>query len=260
MEVYIEWVILSNFLTSGITLFAATSLCHIRLSLLRLNLASLAGGLLSLLVIVADNSLQLVLRLSVGLLLCFICVYQQRKLKALFRFYTLFICANIILLGCVYLLMNVFNVSFMAANGIIYADNAVIVVLLGIFAGMMLTVFFSRMSRRAGLISHTECMIIADGIEITTLIDTGNKLCTPITRLPVMIVDAEVYQKFGAVSDNLAIPFRTVSGRGIIYGFEPKQVVIKYMSEERKSRLVIARAQERIIGEFSAIVGPTVLY
>jgi hypothetical protein len=203
---------------------------------------------------------QFVLRIFAALMTCVICVYEKKKYIAFLRFFLLFFISNIILLGCIYLLMICFNIKFSVKNGIIFADNIFTVVLFGIFLGMLSCVLFLRMYKKAKLISQTVCRVIVDGMEIPTLIDTGNKLSTPFSRIPVMIVDGETYKRFGEVEEDIALPFRTVSGRGIMYGFEPKEVYIEYLNESRKVRLIVSRSDEPISGEFNAIVGAEIIY
>lgn len=261
MTAYIELIIASNFFTGGITLFITSVLSHSRIIILRICLASLFSAILSLIIIsLSYQPYQFILRILTALTACAICIYERKKYSAFLRFCLLFFFTNIILLGCIYLLMVVFNIKFSQKNGIIFADNIFTIVLFGIFLGILSCILFMRMYRKAKLISQTVCRITVDGFEISTLIDTGNKLSTPFSKIPVMIVDSEAYKQFGDVDENIALPFRTVNGKGIMYGFEPKEVYVDYLNERKKVRLIVSSSKEPINGEFNAIVGPAIIY
>ena len=261
MTVYIELAVASNFLTSGITLFITSILNHSRIVILRLCLASLFSAIISLFIISQNaQPYQFIIRILTALGACAIYIFERKRYRAYFRFCLLFFFSNIIMLGCVYLLMAVFNIKFSQKNGIIFADNVFTVVLFGIFLGMLACVLFVRSHKKAKLISQTVCRVTADGVALPTLIDTGNKLSTPFSKIPVMIVDSGSYKQFGEVAENIELPYRTVNGKGIMYGFEPKEVYVEYMNEKKKVRLIITQSGEPITGEFNAIVGPAIIY
>lgn len=209
MKVYLDLIIILNFFYDTLIVLAVSVLLRYRVNLKRVFLSSLIGELsLITLFIRLDNIFLLLLKLILSLIMVFISFGKNNYLNNLFYFYII----TIILGGSSYLI----NGSNMYTN----------LVLMVILSPIIITLYIinARRIKKELTIVHDVIIVDSDNtIKLRGIMDTGNNVVCPITRLPVVFVS----DKLKLDSNKLfVVPYRTIDNEGIINCQMPDEFIM----------------------------------
>lgn len=209
MKVYLDLIIILNFFYDTLIVLAVSVLLRYRVNLKRVFLSSLIGELsLITLFIRLDNIFLLLLKLILSLIMVFISFGKNNYLNNLFYFYII----TIILGGSSYLI----NGSNMYTN----------LVLMVILSPIIITLYIinARRIKKELTIVHDVIIVDSDNtIKLRGIMDTGNNVVCPITRLPVVFVS----DKLKLDSNKLfVVPYRTIDNEGVLNCKMPDEFIM----------------------------------
>lgn len=209
MKVYLDLIIILNFFYDTLIVLAVSVLLRYRVNLKRVFLSSLIGELsLITLFIRLDNIFLLLLKLILSLIMVFISFGKNNYLNNLFYFYII----TIILGGSSYLI----NGSNMYTN----------LVLMVILSPIIITLYIinARRIKKELTIVHDVIIVDSDNtIKLRGIMDTGNNVVCPITRLPVVFVS----DKLKLESNKLfVVPYRTIDNEGVLNCKMPDEFIM----------------------------------
>lgn len=209
MKVYLDLIIILNFFYDTLIVLAVSVLLKTRVNLKRVFLSSLIGELsLITLFIRLDNIFLLLLKLILSLIMVFISFGKNNYFNNLFYFYII----TIILGGSSYLI----NGSNMYTN----------LVLMVILSPIIITLYIinARRIKKELTIVHDVIIVDSDNtIKLRGIMDTGNNVVCPITRLPVVFVS----DKLKLDSNKLfVVPYRTIDNEGVLNCKMPDEFIM----------------------------------
>lgn len=209
MKVYLDLIIILNFFYDTLIVLAVSVLLRYRVNLKRVFLSSLIGELsLITLFIRLDNIFLLLLKLILSLIMVFLSFGKNNYFNNLFYFYII----TIILGGSSYLI----NGSNMYTN----------LVLMIILSPIIITLYIinARRIKKELTIVHDVIIVDSDNtIKLRGIMDTGNNVVCPITRLPVVFVS----DKLKLESNKLfVVPYRTIDNEGVLNCKMPDEFIM----------------------------------
>lgn len=223
VNIYITWILLS----------LLESLTHFDIKRINLVLASLLGGISSLLILIESKSTYITFLLTalkiVAYILCSLIAFCGTSLKRKALYSAYFIGLNILLGGAVKLISEHFGSSaILVYNGTVYLYVSVyLLIVLTAVLYLTISVIERIAEYRAGrnrcykvkIIYHSNEYIL-DGIA-----DTGNSVHDVFTGKPVMICKG--IPLYSELSDFVRIiPYTTIAGEGMLYAVKPESVII----------------------------------
>lgn len=209
MKVYLDLIIILNFFYDTLIVLAVSVLLRYRVSLKRVFLSSLIGELsLITLFIRLDNIFLLLLKLILSFIMVLLSFGKNNYFNNLFYFYII----TIILGGSSYLI----NGSNMYTN----------LVLMVILSPIIITLYIinARRIKKELTIVHDVIIVDSDNtIKLRGIMDTGNNVVCPITRLPVVFVS----DKLKLDSNKLfVVPYRTIDNEGVLNCKMPDEFIM----------------------------------
>ena len=251
MVIYLDIVMLLNFLVDWLLLMGTNRLLGHSLSPGRCALAALVGGLYGGACLLPGFSfLGNTLWRTVMLALLAVIAYGLKR--------------STIRRGVLFLLLS------MALGGVAMGLDRGFLSVVGAAGGVCLLCNFGFRGRMGGeSYLPVELIYGETRLHLTALQDTGNTLCDPITGSPVLVVDSETAGKLtglskeqlqkpvesiGAIPGLRLIPYRAVgTENGLLLALPMKQVKI---GSWRVSRVVaFAPEQLSVSGEYQALTG-----
>lgn len=242
--IYLDTLFLTNAILDYFALLCAAVLSGAQTHRLHIAAAGIVGGVYACLCVMPDgvwlNSPAV--KVSIGILLCVISFGSERHL---------FVCCTVF-----FLITAVFGGLFaalgLACQGQIYIPinfKVLVLTFAGSYAALKLVYQHIPRTHKQEY-GQIELQMNGKTVSFTALHDTGNELSDPISGLHVMICDAKIIQdllpnlnwaEFNAEPLNLLsanpsisfrlIPYKTVSGTGMLVGFKPDQVKINGREE-----------------------------
>ncbi len=209
MKVYLDLIIILNFFYDTLIVLAVSVLLRYRVNLKRVFLSSLIGELsLITLFIRLDNIFLLLLKLILSLIMVLLSFGKNNYFNNLFYFYII----TIILGGSSYLI----NGSNMYTN----------LVLMIILSPIIITLYIinARRIKKELTIVHDVIIVDSDNtIKLRGIMDTGNNVVCPITRLPVVFVSDKLKLEKNKL---FVVPYRTIDNEGVLNCKMPDEFIM----------------------------------
>ncbi|MEK3901660.1 sigma-E processing peptidase SpoIIGA [Paenibacillus sp. FSL R7-0179] len=208
MVVYIDLIFAANLLIDGVLLWLTSWLVKHKISWWRLTLSALAGALYVVMMFVPELSFMYTFLVKFGLSVLMIWIAfgfrsLQSYLRAFGAFYIINFAAAGGIIGVHYLLQSSGDLwkgmIFTSSGGQAYRLKigfwfvlALLPLVLLLFKGIQ-----SSRRHREQLDSYIgEVTVEIGGVSVTCpgLLDTGNRLSDPLTRIPVMVMEASLWE------------------------------------------------------------------
>jgi len=230
MMVYIDLVLLLNFMFDLLLLFGVAILLRRQTNLKRLLLGAFVGSITILAMFVEMSSLVLFfLKVFVSVLMVWI-VFGFESLKGFFRNLFYLYTSSIILGGFLYFL----NVQFSYQNDglLFYFDGlSVNVIVLIVMSPVILYAYVKQGLELKNHYSNYYQIDIylksGEVIPVTAFLDTGNHLEDPYQRRPIILLNQELvdvdYQKYPFV----LVPYEALNFHGLLKCIVPDKVFIQ---------------------------------
>jgi len=245
MKVYIEVVILINFIIDFILLIGVCLILRRQTNLKRLILSSLVGSITMLCMIYnIDNLLLFVVKLFTSFVMVVICCGFKSiryTLKNIFYLYTL----SIILGGGIYLIsieiISKYNELNFLSNGIYFNF-----ILLLILSPLIIYVYVRQVKQIKNTYSNYYNIDIylkdKTKTSLTGYLDTGNHLTDPYKNRPIILVNKN---KIKFSYDNiLLVPYDTLNNHGLLKCIVPDKIYIDKVGI--KTNFLIGISEEKI--------------
>ena len=217
MKIYIEIVILINFIYDFLILLTISSTLKRNRKIYYYLLSSLIGSLsLILLFIKMNNILLFLLKILISVIMVIVAFgYKSFKytLANLFYFYM----TSIILAGFLYLLKGKnanFNLNY---------------ILLLIISPIILFIYYkSNKTLKNTYSDYYKIKIVFDKIEfnLISFYDNGNNLIDPVTGKSVIIVNSSLLKKIYNIRTPTYVPVKTVSDSFLMKCFRPSYIIL----------------------------------
>lgn len=236
MTIYLDVVLIENLIMNYIILFATGYILKIKLNHIRLIISALLGGIYSILAYM--EVLEIYTNFFMKILLSVVMVYlayNAKNIKLLLKQITIFYLTSFVFGGCSFaLLYFVKPQEILMKNGMLIGTYPLKIAVLGGIVGFTISVIAFKVVKRRLNKKDMFCDITVfvgeKNIKTKAMIDTGNMLKDPITRMPVIVVEKDILYEI--------IPHKILDNLEKIIGGEIsneiyEQEVIKYISKFR---------------------------
>ncbi|MCI9087802.1 MAG: sigma-E processing peptidase SpoIIGA [Clostridia bacterium] len=197
MTVYLDVVMLENLCMNYIILFATGYLMKIKMKQLRLIVSSILGGIyaviayLEILPIYSSFGMKVVL----SILMVYI-AFKPKGVKILSKQLIIFYLTSFVFGGCAFaLLYFVKPQDILMRNGVYVGTYPIKIALLGGIVGFIITYIAFRIVknklRRKDILYNIEITLQEKRLKVKAMLDTGNLLKDPISKMPVIVVEKE---------------------------------------------------------------------
>lgn len=218
MKVYIDIVLILNFVFDFILLSSVNYILKRDVKMYRLILSSLFGEVsLLLLFVKMNNILFLIVKIIISFMMIFIC-FGYRDGKYYFKNILYFYLVSMLLGGAIEFLDNQFSYS---NNGLVFTDNGLgisysIVLIIGIFLYFKYVKSFSSLKNNYSY--YYKCKIFIDDInvvEVNAFLDTGNKLTIPYLGKSIVLIDEDIVRNID-ISNPIYVPYNSLNNHGLL--------------------------------------------
>lgn len=217
MVVYLDIVLLENFLINFFLILISMQLSRIRFKYRRIVLASILGSLYTLTILFKE--LEFFTNLFIKVLVVIIMIYivtGKTKILAMFKLVAVFFAVSIGFSGFCFLfamaenpynITGVFTINNYSTKYLLFAMIIFYIVSYRIYLYLKDKAFVSN------FIYDLEFNLNGQTITAKAFLDTGNELMEPATMLPVIILEKHIIDKY-FIDDSKCfyIPYKTVDG------------------------------------------------
>ena len=243
MKIYADVFFLVNAFVNYFLLLATGKLLNLKSKGIRLIAASVFGALASFISLLSLNkAIEITVTLITSLLLTALSFGFKRPLRLIVN--TLcFILFSTLFSGINLLLINLFGINALVINGKVYYDINLLMLI--IFTG----VFYLCLSLISNIVKmHKDTTLIhkltfsykGSDFTLSTFLDTGNSLKEPFSGAPVIIISKRLLKDCSIKDESLRlIPYKTVKGEGLLYGFKPDFIEIDGLKTEKECYIAI---------------------
>ncbi len=296
MEVYIDVLVVENFIMNYIILYTTSLFLKSRRHLLRLAIGSCIGAaytVISLLIKDAPGSGLIFLgKICLSLLIISV-TFNTKNIREFMKTLITFYVVTFLFAGSAFALIMIGGLGNIAPDGTMYLewDFPINYILMTAFTGIILFNLFRRYIKER---SRSDCFVSlyiafdGNGKWIPALVDTGNELKDPISGIPVVIVEAKAISSLfpenlnryfnekgineimhidmaliesGWINRFRIVPYSSLGcDKGVLPGFKPDYIEIDEKGHEKKDiQDVIICLYDRQLSEnnkYSALLAP----
>lgn len=209
MKVYLDLVIVINFIYDFLILSSTSVLLKRNVPVLRVLASSLLGEIsIVTLFIPIDKTLLMLLKIILSVSMVFITFGKKSFLENIFYFYVI----TVILGGTSYLLGG---------------DKEIVnVLLLAIISPIIIYLYIKSIREYKAKITSMHDVIIIDGdstYKLNGYLDTGNKLIDPVTKYPVIMVSEDLKLESEKI---FYVPYNVVNNSSVLKCVKVDKVLI----------------------------------
>ncbi len=276
--VYADILICLNTVVNYLILSVTEKFCNIQAKNFRLILGAFVGAIFSLYIFLPQSIfvVECLVRLTFSSLIVVVS-FGCKKIISLFKQILVFYCVTFIYGGIMFALWYILKPHGMVINnGIVYLNiSPLILIVLSVFAYVVITMFSKIYKTSAQLVTQKiDIMYNHKNITVTAMVDSGNFLKDTVTNSEIIIVQKDIGEYlFGEIDivDNAyacgdyikmknfrVIPYKTVSGNGIMPAFKCDRVAIRKKDGPIfKSNVLIGVIEQKFSDDYSAIISPS---
>jgi len=290
MTLYVDIIFLENIFMNSIILLATGTILKTPIRILRNVLASVLGSVYAIIIYVTKIEIysNVFLKIILSLIIVYI-AFKPVNFKSLMKHLIIFYLTSFTFGGVAFALLY-----FIRPQDILFQDGVLIgtypmkiILAGGIIGFIIITMSFKNIKGKLGK-NDMFCLIkiYEKGKELVVkgIIDTGNFLKDPITKIPVIVVERQkLYEIFpnnvlaniegiikgkdielGEYSSKIrAIPFNSLGKEnGMLLGIKWNRVEIEYQDITKKMDNVIIGIYNGVLsrsGKYSALIGLDIL-
>ena len=282
--IYLDVLIVLNWFLDYLLLSLTARILRVPVRRRRLVLGALVGGLCACQILLdVPMPLSLLLNLA-GAALMVLAAFSWHTPAAFGKRLFVLYAVSALLAGCVSVLWRVTGSErFLSHNGVIYCDISPLLLTAFSLVSYAAIRLYDRFTHKHAPAGREYEVTIDDGCGTCTcraLYDTGLHLREPFSGSPVVVVRRETVQPFlsfplsealhGGGAVGLAqrhctrlrlIPYRTVSGEGLLPAFAPARVTLRALGGSVRdiTGVYIALSDEPDRGDYTALVGSDVV-
>lgn len=292
MTIYLDIVLIENLIMNYIILFATGYILKIKLNHIRLVLSALLGGIYSILAYM--EILPIYTNFFMKILLSVVMVYlayNAKNIKLLLKQITIFYLTSFVFGGCSFaLLYFVKPQEILMKNGMLIGTYPLKIAVLGGIVGFTISVIAFKIVKRKlnkkDMFCDITVFIEEKSIKTKAMIDTGNMLKDPITRMPVIVIEKDILYEIipckildnlekiigGDISNEIyeeevikylskfrVIPFTSLGKEnGMLLGLKVKKVIVEIdFNEEKINDVIIGIYNKKLSkkNKYNALIG-----
>ena len=218
MTIYIDAVLLLNFMFDFILLLSVNYILRRNTKIFRVILSSLFGEVTLLFLFIELNNLVfLIVKILISMIMILIC-FGYKDIKYYFKNTLYFYLVSMLLGGAIDFLNNQFSYS---NNGLVFTNNGLgisygIVLIIGIFLYFKYIRAFKSLKNNYSL--YYKCKIFIDkdnSLIVNAFLDTGNKLEIPYLGKSIVLVDKECLDDV-KINNPIYIPYNSLNNHGLL--------------------------------------------
>lgn len=250
MKVYLDLIMLLNFLFDFLLLLVVGILLRRQASLKRLLLGALGGSLSIFFLFMDLSSLELFILKIFTSILMVIVSYKFKDLKYTFRNLLYLYTSSMILGGFLYLL----NVQFSyKQEGLIFYHNGLSInwIVLIIISPIILFLYLKQGLYLKNNYSNyylVDIYLKDEKISVSAFLDTGNKLIDPYQGRPIILVSSKEIDYYYDEEDIILVPYESLNYHGILKCIAPDYIDILGVGKRDKVLIGISNDKFAIDG------------
>lgn len=290
MTIYIDIIFLENVFMNTIILLATATILKIPIRILRILSSSIIGSIYA--IITYISSLQIYSNIMLKIVLSAVMVhvaFRPQTVKNFFKsimiFYLTSFTFGVVTFALLYFIRPQ---DIMFENGMLIGVSPIkIIITGGIIGFIIITISFKNMKGKLSkkdMICELKIIVNNKEVNVNAIIDTGNFLIDPITRLPVIVVEKEklknvlpenlikntmnlIHGKEVEIGEYLSkiriIPFNSLGKEnGLLLGVKVDGVVVNYQGTNKVINQVIVGIYEKTLSNndtYAALIGLNIL-
>ena len=197
MTIYVDIVLIENIIMNYIILFSVGYIAKIKISHIRIIIASLIGAIYA--ILAYSQVLQIygsiILKIILSMSMVFI-AYNPKNIIGMFKELILFYLVSFALGGCAFALLYIVKPQeIFMQNGVYIGTYPIKIILLAGILGFTITYLSFKLVKnkisKKELIYRIEIEIENKKIQTDVILDTGNMLKDPINKNPVILIEKE---------------------------------------------------------------------
>ena len=292
MTIYLDVILLENIIMNYIIILATGMICKVKIKYISFFLSSLLGATYAIVTYIMDIEIysNQITKIIVSICMIYI-AFNSNNIKILLKQLLIFYLTSFCFGGAAYyLLYNISPNLIKSINGVFVGTYPIkIAVLGGILGFFIINISFKIIKNRLSkndMLYDIEIVYKEKKSIIKVILDTGNLLYEPITKVPVLIVEAKklnaiipenilkdleniIYgSNIEKIDEELKtrcciIPFSSIGkNNGMIIGFKPDYIKI-YTSEreEIRKKVIVGIYNNKLTrnGVYSGLIGLNLL-
>ena len=292
MTIYLDLILLENIIMNYIIILATGMICKVDVKQIRIILSSLLGAVYAIISYVVNIQIysNQITKIIVSICMVYI-AFNPINIKIMLKQLTIFYLTSFCFGGAAYyLLYNISPRLIKSINGFFVGTYPIKIAMLGGILGFFVInisfkIIKSKLSKK-DMLYDIEIFYKEKKCNVKVILDTGNLLVSPITNIPVMIVESQklkdiipekllnnmekvIYNSnFEEIDEEIKtrcsiIPFSSIGkNNGIIIGFRPDYIKIYTgEGEEIRNKVVIGLHNNKIAknGLYSGLIGLNLL-
>ena len=288
MTLYIDLILLENIVMNYIIILATGMICKVNIKHIRVLLASVFGAIYAILVYIINLEMYANPIIKILVSICMIYIgFNSTNIKLLLKQLLIFYLTSFCFGGAAYYLLHNINPNLIQnVNGVLTGTYPIKIAILGGILGFFIInisfkIIKSKITKK-DMIYEVEIFYKEKSSNIKVILDTGNLLTEPITKTPVLIVEAPKLRNVipGNILNNIdniisnydfedideeirarccVIPFSSIGkNNGIIIGFRPDYIKIyTEEGEEIRKKVIVGIYNNKIAknGLYSGLIG-----
>ena len=290
MTVYIDIIFLENLFMNCIILFATATILKIPKKILRIIASSTIGSIYAIITYISQLIIysNLFLKIALSIVMIYI-AFQPAKIKILLKELMIFYLTSFTFGGVTFALLYFVkpqNISF--ENGVLIGVSPIKIILIGGIIGfIIITISFKNIKgkiTKKDIMCEITVLLNNKKINVKAIIDTGNFLTDPITKMPVVVIEKEKLINIlpKSIIENTinfmngdkteieeylsklrVIPFKSLGKEnGLLMGIKAEGVSVYYQGVEKFMKDVIVGIYEKKLSNnssYSALIGLNIL-
>lgn len=256
--IYVDTLICVNLFIDYIILYTVRKLLKINSGPLRLLMASIAGAFFTLGVFLPFYTrLFSVIYRTVTALAVVLIAFGKCNLLKLFVRAGAFIGISIGFSGAVTLIWRILKPRGIVVWGdAVYLDISPVMLILCTLISFISLTLYERIKEKLHPSVRIHKITVIEGNDKFTfdsMVDTGCNLKEPFSGLPVIVAEKELINKEVAEKRTRVVPYKTLSGEGMLKAFKPEKIIID--GREYKSGVYIGISEKKITSDTKSLMG-----
>ena len=254
MTVYIDIIFLENLFMNYIIIFATGIIVKNEIRIIRTFIASFIGSIYAVIIymnVLTVITTNILLKILLSIAMIYI-AFNPKTIKAFLKELIIFYLTSFTFGGVAFALIYFISPSkVLMEKGVLIGTYPIKIILLGGILGfIIITVAFKNIKGRLSkkdMLCNVKISINGESTYVKSIIDTGNFLKEPISRIPVMVVEKEALRNIipNNVLDNLS---NIINGKDVEIGeILSKIKIIPFTSLGKQNGMLIGIKADNIL-------------
>lgn len=286
MTLYIDIIFLENIFMNSIILLATGVILKTKIKIIRNIISSTIGAIYAIIIYTSNIEIysNTILKITLSAAIVYI-AFKPPNTKLFFKHLIIFYLTSFTFGGVAFALLY-----FVRPQDIIFQDGVLIgtypikiILIGGILGFIIITISFKNIKgklNKKDMFCRVRILYEEKQVSVTTVIDTGNFLRDPISKLPVIVIEKEKLENIfpKVVLENInniingkdvdlgeyslkikAIPFKSLGKEnGLILGMKLNEIEVEYQDEIHNIKDVIIGIYDGTLsrnGKYGGLVG-----